>query len=42
MSYQKPEILASYYTPDIIGTAVGNSSNCILDHDGMPDCNNNM
>lgn len=39
MTYQKPEIVASYITTDIVGTAVGAGSTCVLDNDGMPDCN---
>ena len=38
IAYQTPEILASYYTPDLVGSAVGFDS-CVLDNDGMPDCN---
>jgi|GEM_PF-6995605 len=29
MLYVKPEIVASYYTGDIIGTAVGGGSSCV-------------
>jgi hypothetical protein len=38
MTYQKPEIFASYYAADIIGTALGYASSCVLDNDAKPDC----
>ena len=41
MTYQQPEILASYFTSDIVGTSLGYSSTCVLDNDPMPDCNHN-
>jgi hypothetical protein len=32
MVYRKPEILVSYYTADVLGTAIGNSSSCSNDN----------
>jgi hypothetical protein len=38
MVYRTPEILVSYFTSDVLGTAVGNSSSCSNSSWVHPDC----
>ena len=42
MDYQTPEVIASYYAPDVLSDVFGQGSVCPggqpLDHDGMLDC----
>jgi len=38
MVYTKPEIVASYYTGDILGTAVGSGSNSCVNNDPNAMC----
>lgn len=38
MVYRKPEILVSYQTADVLGTAIGNSSSCSNSNWLHPSC----